>query len=496
MKALKYVSLFVVLAMLITACAAPAPTATPVPPTKAPAAAAPTAAPAPTKAPEPTKAPAAEPTKAAAAPTAAPTAAAAAVNLTPPGACTLKTPPAQQASIAYLSNKFSVLEYYANALDQCGKNPANNVKIQTDWLPSNERLQKANLVLSSGDTAYEIIHATTNNMVDFASAGWLLPLDDLIAKYKDQYKLGDIPEAVWAKMRVNGKIYGIPNSGNAQIFFYRKDIYEKYNLKPPKTWAEAEEQFKLLAEKKDTPYVFAATWAKGSDLAGEFGRSLLTKGGAWFEGGAANPKFNDAKAVELGEWMKGLLKYMPADVLTYNNDKVMIALQQGQVASAITWVTRAKQMDDPTQSKVIGLINFAAVPSFGDGPTGTSVGFDTFVIPAKTDVPADVIFQVLMEATNQERQAGAADLAIMPRAAVANDPAIVQRNRYLVAINDAVARGMYNQLPTMVPYYGIASRAAGNYLADALAGTSTVKQALDTAAKDYLAQAKEQGFIK
>jgi len=432
------------IAIIIVACAAPTPE-----PTKPPA---PTAA-QPTKAPEPTKAPAAEPTKAPAPTTAAaaPTAVAAVVNLTPPGTCTLKTPPAQPVSIAYLSNKFSVLEYYANALDQCGKNPANKVKFQVDWLPSNERLQKANLVLSSGDTAYEIIHATTNNMVDFASAGWLLPLDDLIAKYKDQYKLGDIPEAVWAKMRVNGKIYGIPNSGNAQIFFYRKDIYEKYNLKPPKTWAEAEEQFKLLAEKKDTPYVFAATWAKGSDLGGDFGRSLLTKGGAWFEGGPANPKFNDAKAVEVGEWMKGLLKYMPPDVLTYNNDKVMIALQQGQVAAAITWVTRAKQMDDPTQSKVVGLINFAAVPSFGDGPTGTSIGFDTFVIPAKTDVPADVIFQVLMEATSQEKQAGAADLAIMPRAAVANDPAIVQRNRYLVAINDAVARGMYDQLPTMVP---------------------------------------------
>jgi ABC-type glycerol-3-phosphate transport system substrate-binding protein len=430
------------------------------------------------------------------APTAAPTAAAAAVNLTPPGTCTLKSPPAQPVSIVYLSNKFSVLEYYANALELCEQNPANNVKIQTDWLPSNERLQKAILVLSSGDTAYEIIHATTNNMVDFASAGWLLPLDDLIAKYKDEYKLDDIPEAVWAKMRVNGKIYGIPNSGNAQIFFYRKDIYEKYNLKPPKTWAEAEEQFKLLAEKKDTPYVFAAAWAKGSDLGYEFSRFLLTKGGAWFGDGPADPKFNDAKAVEVGEWMKGMLKYMPPDVLTYNNDKVMIALQQGQVAAAVTWVTRAKQMDDPTQSKVVGLIHFAPVPSFGDGPTGTSIGFDTFVIPAKTDVPADVIFQVLMEATNQERQAGAADLAIMPRSSVATDPAVVQRNRYLVAINEAIERGMYDQLPTMVPYYGIAMRAVGNYLADALAGNITVKEALDTAVKDYLVQAKEQGFIK
>ncbi len=195
--------------------------------------------------------------------------------------------------------------------------------------------------------------------------------------------------------------------------------------------------------------------------------------------------------------MKGLLKYMPADVLTYNNDKVMIALQQGQIACGITWVTRSTQMDDPKQSKVVGLINYAAVPSFDkDGDTGTSVGFDTFVIPAKTDVPADVIFQLLMEITAQDKQFAAADLAIMPRTSIANDPTVSKRNRYLVAISDAFARGMYDQVPTLVPYYGMAYRAVGDLLASALSGSGTVKQALDTAVKDYTMQAKEQGYIK
>ncbi len=176
-----------------------------------------------------------------------------------PGSITLKTPPTKPASIAYLANKFSILEYYANAMKKVEEVPANNIKFQVDWLPTNERTQKAILVLSSSDTSYEIIHATTSNMVDWADRGWLMPLDDLIAKYKEQYKLGDIPESVWAKMRVKGKTYAIPNSGNAQIFFYRKDIWAKYGLTPPKTWAEAETQFKLLAEKKDTPSVFAGT---------------------------------------------------------------------------------------------------------------------------------------------------------------------------------------------------------------------------------------------
>lgn len=413
-----------------------------------------------------------------------------------PGTIMLKSPPAKQASVALLANKFSVVEYFANAMKKVEATPSNNVKFQVDWLPNAERLQKAMLVLSSGDTSYEVMHATAVNMVDFADRGWLLPLDSLIAKYKDQYKLGDIPEAIWNSMKVNGKIYGIPHSGNAQIFFYRQDIWDKYKLTPPKTWAEAAEQFKFLSEKKDTPYTFAATLGKGPDLAAEFGRGLLTNGGAWFDGGADKPAFNSAKAVETGEFMKSILKYMPPDVLTYNNDKVMIGLQQGQIACGITWVTRSKQMDDPAQSTVVGKIAFAAVPSFGKGPTGTSIAFDNFVIPAKTDVDPEVIFQILMEALSQERQLAAADLAIMPRSSVANDPAVTKRNRYLSAITDALTRGMYSQVPTMVPYYSLARLSVGDLLANAFTGSGTIKQALDQAAKDYMIQAKEQGFIK
>jgi raffinose/stachyose/melibiose transport system substrate-binding protein len=43
--------------------------------------------------------------------------------------------------------------------------------------------------------------------------------------------------AVLSAVTFNGKIYGVPNSGiQPVLFFYNKDIFNQYNLKPPQTW--------------------------------------------------------------------------------------------------------------------------------------------------------------------------------------------------------------------------------------------------------------------
>lgn len=84
-------------------------------------------------------------------------------------ACKLDPAPAQGTTIAYLGNKFPVVEYFANQLKSC---EGDNLTVTLDWLPANERDQKANLVLSSGDTSYEILQATNRNIYEYAEKGW------------------------------------------------------------------------------------------------------------------------------------------------------------------------------------------------------------------------------------------------------------------------------------------------------------------------------------
>jgi len=454
-----------------------------------------TAAPA-TTAPPATNAPAATTAPAAGAATTAPSAAGTTAAGSPAaasaaGAACDFVPPDKAVTLSYLGNKFPIIEYYGDRLKSC--EGVKNVKVNLDWLPSNEKVQKATLVLSGGDNSYDIIQATDANIYEWADKKWVLPLDDLIAKYKTQYNLADFADATLDRARINGKQYGWPIDQNAQILFYRKDIWDKYSLKPPITWDEAIEQFKMLQAKKETTYPYSATYAKGSDFAGEFARHLKAAGGQWFNGTAA--AFNDAKGVAAATKMKELFAYMAPDILTYTNDKVMVALLQGDAACASLYITRSAQMDDPTQSKVVGKIAYAPDPSYTPtGPVGTLLGGDDYAIPAKTKTDPDVIFRVMLEVTKPAAMKGGANLGWMTRTSVADDPEVAAKNRYLPAVQDAIKRGAGPG--PKVPYYGLASAAIGSILPTAMTGGTSIQDALNQAAKEYEAQAKEKGFIK
>ena len=49
-----------------------------------------------------------------------------------------------------------------------------------------------------------------------------------------------------------GSLYAIPYVGNSQLFFYRKDLFEKHSLKPPATWNDVLAAAKTIHEKETT----------------------------------------------------------------------------------------------------------------------------------------------------------------------------------------------------------------------------------------------------
>lgn len=53
----------------------------------------------------------------------------------------------------------------------------------------------------------------------------------------------------------DGNVYLFPESLNCEFFLYRKDLFEKYKLEPPKTWNEFLDICKTLKEKGETPLV-------------------------------------------------------------------------------------------------------------------------------------------------------------------------------------------------------------------------------------------------
>ncbi len=57
------------------------------------------------------------------------------------------------------------------------------------------------------------------------------------------------------------KIYGVPFTINSTAIYYNKDVFSKYKLEVPKTWAEVENMVSVLKADRITPLVYAGAEA-------------------------------------------------------------------------------------------------------------------------------------------------------------------------------------------------------------------------------------------
>jgi inositol-phosphate transport system substrate-binding protein len=82
-------------------------------------------------------------------------------------------------------------------------------------------LQKVTLAAESGD-APDIVLAGHENMAPWASAGYVIALDDLLAQYPDAF--ADVIERLWDAMKLQGVTYAVPQDTEARPMYYRKDL--------------------------------------------------------------------------------------------------------------------------------------------------------------------------------------------------------------------------------------------------------------------------------
>ena len=95
-------------------------------------------------------------------------------------------------------------------------------------------------------------------LTQYGTSGYLHKFNDLLSKpnpfsdskkpWKDYFYLNMLKQS----MCIDGNYYWLPFSQMGVAFFYNEDIYKKYNLKPPKTWAEFIDNSKIIAKNKKT----------------------------------------------------------------------------------------------------------------------------------------------------------------------------------------------------------------------------------------------------
>lgn len=471
-------ALLVILSTILSACAAP--TAAP---TQAPAAQ-------PTQAPavQPTQAPAAQPTQAPAAPTAAPTA----VPAAPTVADCAITGPEKPVEITYIGWSMPIVDTYTGYMQKC--NDVKNVKVNLRLMDNASAIEQMNLAFASGgDSPFAVIQQSNSSIQRNVWKGWLSPIDDLVAKYSEQYQLDDIAAGQWQGVTFNGKIYGIPMGSNAIMLMYRKDLFEKYSLKPPTTYDELISTCTTLKQEAGLVAPFALDLSAGWAWSIAFYEAMSSLGGQYFEEGTANPTFNSEIGVKALTKLKEVLDAcMGTDNLSLNSTTMAAGLGNGTIGMIHTWASSGKALTDQDKSDYWDQIAFAPPPAVeAGGKLAGSAWGDYFAIPTSYKGDRDLVFQIIMEALRPDHHAEAGKLGMVTRTSVlTSGEALVFASTAL----ETIERGV-GPVPRNIAYPTL-DAALGNWLPLVGTGELTPAEALQKAEEEYIAKAKQMGYLK
>ncbi len=137
----------------------------------------------------------------------------------------------------------------------CKKNP--DISLKLTLIP-NDSMTVLRTRMAGGD-APDIIQLQAYSAVfEFAQAGWLVDLTN-------EPVLSKVIEGAKTSVTYKGRAYALPMDLAGIGIIYNKDLFKKYNLKPPTTFTELQNVCAVLKKNKVTPFagLFKVNWSLG-----------------------------------------------------------------------------------------------------------------------------------------------------------------------------------------------------------------------------------------
>ncbi|MBX9602062.1 MAG: ABC transporter substrate-binding protein [Bryobacteraceae bacterium] len=352
----------------------------------------------------------------------------------------------------------------------------NRFPIEVVELPYANLFEKEMMDLAGGGGAYDVLMIDDPWFPRLSEGGRLTPLPrppdaDFAAPALDVCR---VPYRT-------GNFQALPYVGNSQLFFYRKDLFDKYGLGAPGTWRQVLEAARRIgAAEKMFGYVMRA--APGNAVVADFMPLLWAFGGDIFDAQGA-VIVDRPEAVEALQFMVELGKVSPPGYTGFNADEVAAHLLQSTAVMSINWPAWISAMDNPAKSKVVGKVEFARMPSAKAAGVG-ELGAWLLAIPAASP-NKDRALEFIYWATSPEQMTLAARAGNPPtRRGVFQNPELVKQFRafpaQLASLESARPRPRTPQWNEIENAFGIA-------LSKANTGSLSPRDALSAAARDIRA---------
>lgn len=383
-------------------------------------------------------------------------------------------------------------------------NPGKKVELVPIKAPDSEYYTKLQQMLRSPKTAPDLVYEDTFLINSDITSGYLKPLDEYLAKWKDWDQFVDSAKA--AAQGEDGKTYGVPDGTDTRGLWFSKDVFAKAGLPAdwqPKTWDEVLDAARTIKEKVPgvTP-INVYTGKPAGEAATMQGFEMLLYGTG---DSGTDPLYDKGskKWITAGQGFKDSLAFVEtvykeklgpevSDALDPNFSTTIRGelLPQGKLGIALdgSWLPQdwleGSGHEWPEWSKELGL---AAMPTQnGQAPGRVSMsGGWTWAIPAKAGNP-DLAFEFIktMQTKANAQKWYIANSGIAVREDVARDPAYVAAQPGIKFFTDLVADTHYRPAYPAYPKVSVA-------IQEAMEGVTTGDKSVEEAARDYDEALKE-----
>lgn len=375
-----------------------------------------------------------------------------------------------------------------DALRQAAKDyeAKTGVHINIAEFPYANLFEKELIDLNTHTGAYDLVMLDDPWFPKFASLNVLTDLGQLM---QQRAKTGPDNDFVSSSLALGrhpfqtGTLYALPYVGNSQLFFYRKDLFQKHGLKEPATWDDVLAAAKTISETETTGspgggkvYGYVMRAAQGNAAVADFMPIFWAFGGEMF-GPDGQPTVNSPEGIAALKMMIELGKYSPPGYASFNADEVGAHLLQGTAAMSINWPAWISSFSNPEKSKVIGKMEFGQMPG-AKNPGRAEIGNWLIAIPRDAK-NAEAAMDFLLWATSAEQMKLSAERGNPPtRKSVFTDPALVAK----FPSYPAQLRSLESSRPRpRTPLWNEIENAFGIYLSKANSGELTAEDALNQA---------------
>jgi len=355
------------------------------------------------------------------------------------------------------------------------------IKITMDELGYTDLYQKLTADFVGKTAQYDLMTVDIVWSGEYAANGYTLPLDDFMARDKEELQLDDIMPVAWTLGEYQGKHVAYPMAGYANVLNYRKDLLEAAGIQPPKTQQELLDAAKKLTKADGSQYGIALLGAKGSAVAQDYmawvqqhGGSILDKDG--------KVAVNTPQNVEILKFFGELFKYTPPGSADYWWDQRETAFREGLVAMMEGWSIARAGYENPEISKIVGKVDIEPAPvaegmepKYGFGGWGIGINASS----SKEKQEAAWVFIKWLTSPEVQKEWVRHDGAPIRRSTL-TDPDLNKEYPWFPKILVAFEKGDGDYRPR-IPEYSIIQDALGTYVNAYLIGQETAESALQKA---------------